>query len=381
MSQESHFDEIIDRRNHNSDKWDKYSSHVIPMWIADMDFDAPKCVKDALSQRVNEGVYGYTHAPKSLVQAIQEHCQSRYQWQPSSAHFVHLPGLVCALHLCVRSLSNPNDRIVVPSPVYYHLTKAAELPDRKLDRIPFELKGNRWSVDFISLEESCKKADTSMLILCNPHNPGASVYTREELLAIHAIAERYDLLVVSDEIHCDLILTEAQHIPFASLNEDAAQRTITLMAPSKTFNIAGLGYAFAIIANHQLRQRFKSARAGLISAPNLLALVAAEAAYRYGQTWHQELLEYLRHNCAYIRERIAGTQIKMADHEATYLAWLDISAYQIDNPHDFFLKAGVAISDGIGFGAAGFIRLNFGCPRSQLEQAMNRILIALDSLS
>lgn len=379
MSLESHFDEIIDRSGHNSDKWGKYPSNVIPMWIADMDFDVPKCVKDALSQRVKEGVYGYTYAPKSLLQAIQEHCQNRYQWQPNRAHFIHLPGLVCALHLCVRALSEPNDRIIVPSPVYYHLTKAAEMSDRKLDKIPFVLKANRWSVDLSSLEESCKKADASMLLLCNPHNPGATVYTREELLAIHELARRYDLYVVSDEIHCDLILSDAQHIPFASLNEDAAQRTVTLMAPSKTFNIAGLGYAFAIISNSQLRQRFNNARAGLIPAPNLLALVAAEAAYRAGQTWHQELLEYLRNNCTYVRERIAHTKIKMAEHEATYLAWLDVRDYDIENAHDFFLQAGVGISDGAGFGAPGFIRLNFGCSRSQLEQAMNRILIALDT--
>ncbi|SBS25266.1 Cystathionine beta-lyase PatB [Marinomonas aquimarina] len=381
MSQESHFDDIIDRRGHYSDKWGKYPSHVIPMWVADMDFDAPPCVKEALQQRVDDGVFGYTYAPKSLVQAIQQHCQSHYQWQPASAHFIHLPGLVCALHLCVRALSEANDRIIVPSPVYYHLTKAPEMSDRKLDRIPFVLKGNRWSVDLVSLEESCKKDDASMLLLCNPHNPGATVYTREELQAIHALAKRYNLYVVSDEIHCDLILSDATHIPFASLNEDAAQRTVTLMAPSKTFNIAGLGYAFAIIANSQLRQRFNKARAGLTPAPNLLALVAAEAAYTKGQAWHAELLEYLRNNCTYIRQRIAGTKIQMAKHEATYLAWLDLRAYQIDKPHDFFLKAGVGISDGEGFGAAGFIRLNFGCPRSQLEQAMNRILIALDSLS
>ena len=381
MSQASYFDEIIDRIDHNSDKWGKYSSEVIPMWIADMDFDAPKCVKEALSERVNKGVYGYSYAPKSLVQAIQEHCLQRYQWSPSSAHFIHLPGLVCALHLCVRALSEPNDRILVPSPVYYHLTKAPEMSDRKLDRIPFVLKGNRWSVDLDSLEESCKKADASMLLLCNPHNPGATVYTREELLAIHELAQRYDLRVVSDEIHCDLILSAAQHIPFASLNDDAAQRTVTLMAPSKTFNIAGLGYAFAIIANSQLRQRFNHARAGLIPAPNLFALVAAEAAYRHGQIWHQELLQYLRANCAYLRQRISGTRIHMAEHEATYLAWLDIREYHLENPHDFFLEAGVGISDGAGFGAPGFIRLNFGCPRSQLEQAMNRILIALDSQS
>ncbi|RUM56714.1 MAG: aspartate aminotransferase [Marinomonas sp.] len=381
MSQAWDFDKIIDRSQQNSDKWGKYPSDVIPMWVADMDFDSPQCIKDALIQRIDEGVFGYTYASKSLVSSIQGHCQTRYDWVPSAAHFVHLPGLVCALHLAVRALTEAQDRIIVPSPVYYHLTKAPEMSDRKLDRIPFVLKGNRWSVDLKTFEESCNKADAKMILLCNPHNPGATVYTQQELSAIHAIAKRHDLLVVSDEIHCDLILNGARHIPFASLNEDAAQRTITLMAPSKTFNIAGLGYAFAIIANSKLRQRFNQAREALIPAPNLLALVAAEAAYRDGQSWHESLLEYLRGNLHYIQERIAGTSIQMAKHEATYLAWLDVRAYQLENPHDFFVKAGVGISDGAGFGAPGFIRLNFGCSRSQLEQAMNRILIALESES
>lgn len=379
MSQELHFDEIIDRRGQNSDKWDKYPTEVIPMWVADMDFDSPQCIKDALIKRVNEGVFGYTHISESLIQAIQQHCEKRYGWSLPSQHLVHLPGLVCALHLCVRALSNVDDRIIVPSPVYYHLTKAPEMSERNLDRIPFVLKGNRWSVDLESLEESCKKADAKMLLLCNPHNPGATVYTQDELISIHKIAQRYDLLVVSDEIHCDLILSNAPHIPFASLNDDAAERSVTLMAPSKTFNIAGLGYAFAVIANPKLRQRFKMAREALIPAPNLLALVAAEAAYKDGQVWHEELLTYLRGNRDYIRERIAGSKIRMADHEATYLAWLDVRDYGLDDPHDFFVKAGVGISDGASFGAPGFIRLNFGCSRAQLELAMSRIMIALES--
>ncbi|MBM6551184.1 MalY/PatB family protein [Marinomonas ostreistagni] len=381
MSQASHFDEIIDRTQSHSDKWSKYPEDVIPMWIADMDFEAPQCVKDALQERVQDGVFGYTFAPKSLVSAIQAHCQERYQWQPHSAHIVHLPGLVCALHLCVRALTEKGDRVIVPSPVYYHLTKAPEMADRELDRISFVLKGNRWSVDLDTLAQACQQPDAKMILLCNPHNPGATVYTRQELEAIHALAEQHDLIVVSDEIHCDLILNDQPHIPFASLNDDAAQRSVTLMAPSKTFNIAGLGYAFAVISNAKLRQRFNQARAALIPAPNLLALVAAEAAYSDGQTWHAQLLDYLTGNRDYIRHAIAGTRIKMADHDATYLAWLDVSDYSLEDPHKFFLEAGVGISDGEGFGAPGFIRLNFGCSRQQLQNAMHRILTALDSLS
>lgn len=377
MSQETRFDIVLDRRHSHSDKWSKYPADVLPMWVADMDFDAPECVKQALQERVQEGIFGYTHPPKTLVKAIQKHCSTHYQWTPHAAHFAHLPGLVCALHLCVRALTNEEDRVIVPSPVYYHLTKAPMMAERKLDQIPFVLKGNRWTVDLESFRESCAKADAKMILLCNPHNPGATVYQREELESIHAIAQQYDLLVVSDEIHCDLILTNKTHIPFASLNEDAAQRTVTLMAPSKTFNLAGLAYAFAIISNPKLRQRFNKAREALIPAPNLLGLVAAEAAYRDGGTWHQELLTYLRGNLEYIQTSISGTKIKMAEHEATYLAWLDVSEYKLTDPHAFLVEAGVGISDGEGFGAPGFIRLNFGCPKSQLEEAMNRILTSL----
>jgi cysteine-S-conjugate beta-lyase len=192
------FDTLIDRSNMSSDKWSKYPESVIPMWIADMDFDSPDCIKKALNQRVNEGVYGYTHTPKALVKAIKSHLSTRYDWDVSGAHLVHLPGLVCALHLSVHVFSNEGDGIVVPGPVYYHLTKAPLASGRDLLNVDIVIQNGRWVPDMAQFEVACANPKSKMILLCNPHNPGGTVYTKEELLSIHALAEKYDLVVVSE---------------------------------------------------------------------------------------------------------------------------------------------------------------------------------------
>lgn len=371
------FDTLIDRSEMSSDKWSRYPESIIPMWVADMDFDAPICVKEALAQRIDEGVLGYTHTPKALVQAIQSHLLRRYDWQVEASSLAHLPGLVCALYLSVRAFSNEGDGIVVPGPVYFHLTKAPLLSGRKVEHVDMVVQDERWTPDMMQFETACAKSNSKMILLCNPHNPGGSVYTKAELLAIHALAEKYDLVVVSDEIHCDLILDDLPHVPFASVNKDAANRTITLMAPSKTFNVAGLGYAFAVIENETLRQAFDQGRAGLIPSPNMLGLTAALSAYEGGQEWHQELLIYLSKNRDFLVEKLAGTPLKMLRLEATYLAWIDASALAIESPYQFFLDAGVGVSDGKDFGNSNYVRLNFGCPKSVLEEAVSRIEKAL----
>lgn len=374
------FDQVIDRSAMNSDKWDKYPEDVIPMWVADMDFDAPECVKNALQTRIQQGVFGYTHTPKTLVTAIQSHLKTSYEWSVSGAHLVHLPGLVCALHLSVQTFSEPGDAIVVPGPVYYHLTKAPEMAGRDLLRIDMTLQDGRWLPDWQAFEAACAQANSKMLLLCNPHNPGGTVYRKDELEKIHALANQYDLLVVSDEIHCDLILDAITHVPFASLNQDAAQRTITLMAPSKTFNLAGLGYAFAVIESPRLRQAFNEARAGLIPSPNMLGLTAAQAAYEEGQAWHKALITYLRRNRDYLVQRLADTPLVVSHLEATYLAWIDASNLPVEDAYRFFLEAGVGVSAGEDFGNKNFIRLNFGCSMSVLEQALDRIENAINRL-
>ena len=215
-------------------------------------------------------------------------------------------------------------------------------------------------------------------MLCNPHNPGGTVFNREELTKIHALAKQHDLTVVSDEIHCDLILDEGlKHIPFASLNEDAANRTVTLMAPSKTYNVAGLGLAYSVIQNLTLRNIFNLARSGIMPDPNLLAFNATKSAYTECQDWHQDLIKYLRKNRDLIYQKLSHTQCKISKIEATYLAWIDVSYLKLDDAEAYFLKAGVAISDGKQFGNSNFIRLNFGCSHQQLDQALTRLLKVL----
>lgn len=375
----SMFDRLIDRSAMDSEKWSKYSDDVLPMWVADMDFDSPECIKKALTKRIDDGVFGYTRAPKALTQAIQSHLERRYSWSVSNASLVHLPGLVCALHLGVRAFSKEGDGIVVPGPVYYHLTKAPLMSNRELTSVDMIIEKGRWVIDMAQFEAACAKANSKMILLCNPHNPGGTVYTKAELLAVHALAEKYDLMVISDEIHCDLILDNVPHVPFASLNKDAADRTITLMAPSKTFNVAGLGYAFAVIENPHVRSAFNQAKEGLVPSPNMLGFTAALAAYEEGQEWHESLLVYLAKNRDYLAERLSKTPMTMVHLEATYLAWIDVSALSLDDPYQFFLDAGVGVSDGAGFGDSNYLRLNFGCPKSILEDALNRIEAALKS--
>ena len=376
--QMSCFDKEVERANSQSDKWSKYPQDVIPLWVADMDFESPDCIKQALSERLDHGVFGYTHASKSLEKNIIKHAEQHYNWEVSRAQIVHLPGLVCALHLAVRAFSNEGDTIVVPSPIYPNFNKAVLNADRKLSHVEMQVKNGRWVPDMQAFEVACAQPSCKMILLCNPHNPGGTVYTKSALEAIHQLAKRYDLLVVSDEIHCDLILDDLPHVPFASVNEDAANRTITLMAPSKTFNVAGLGYAFAVIANPTLRSAFNDAKAGLVPYPNLLGLTAANAAFAEGQDWHKSLLTYLKKNRDLIEAWLPNTPLKMVHLEATYLAWIDVSALQLDSPHQFFLEAGIGISDGKDFGNPNYIRLNFGCPKSRLEDAIKRINHALE---
>ncbi|TBR44935.1 putative C-S lyase [Marinomonas agarivorans] len=370
--------ESVPRQSTNSTKWDKYHDDILPMWVADMDFKSPTPIMDALHHRVNHGVFGYTDASQALQQAIIQNALTRYQWSISGNEISYLPGLVCALHLCVRTLTENGDGVVVPGPVYQNINKPVVDSGRQLHTVPMVLIDNRWVPDMDAFEQACAQANSKLILLCNPHNPGGTVFTRQELLAMHTLAEKYNLFVVSDEIHCDLLLDEGlQHIPFASLNDDAAARTITLMAPSKTYNIAGLGLAYAIIKGNTLRTKFNKAKSGLLPAPNLLAMAATQAAYSQCQTWHDALIKYLRKNRELIHTRLADTQCKMAKLEATYLAWIDVSHLNLEDTEAYFLAQKVAISPGKQFGNSQFIRLNFGCSHQLLEQALVRLLPAL----
>lgn len=376
--QENTLIKVKNRQNTHSLKWDKFPADVIPMWVADMDFASPEPIIKAIQDRVSDGVFGYTKADAELDQAIIDNARNNYDWEIRTKEIDYLPGLVCALHVAVRAFTQADEAVIIPGPVYFHLTKAAELANRKIHSIPMVINNDRWLPDMEAFALACADTKSKLILLCNPHNPGGTVFNREELEQIHALAKQHNLIVVSDEIHCDLILDEGlKHIPFASLNADAASRTVTLMAPSKTYNVAGLGLAYSVTQNLTLKNTFNLARSGIMPDPNLLAFNATKAAYTQCQEWHQELIKYLRKNRDLIQQRLAPTQCKVSQIEATYLAWIDVSYLKLDNAEAYFLKAGVAISDGKQFGNPNFIRLNFGCSYQQLDQALTRLLTVL----
>lgn len=376
----TNFDVFIDRRDTASQKWERYrDTEILPMWVADTDFMAPPGVIDALHKRVDHGVFGYTNTPSELNDIVIKRMAELYQWNIQRDWLVWLPGLVCGLNLACRSVGEEGDRVVSPQPIYPPFVSAPHLSKRQVTQVPMTTQTDGHTLLDLAKLEAAITPDTRLLLFCNPHNPGGTVYREEELQALADIIEKHDLVVCSDEIHCDLILEPGlRHIPLASLNDTIAQRTITLMAPSKTYNIAGLGCSFAIIPNDQLRKQFINVRKGIVPDVNLFGYTAAIAAYEAGDEWNQKQLDYLRGNRDYLVEeinRIPG--LKLDPIEATYLAWIDVSAAKLENPSRFFEQAGVGMSPGRDFGNANFMRLNFGCPRPLLEEAVKRIRSAL----
>ncbi|OAN18448.1 aspartate aminotransferase [Photobacterium jeanii] len=375
------FDPIINRRDSNSIKWSKYAHQdVLPMWIADSDFKVPTEITDALHQHVDHGIFGYGHAPERLTQLIIERMAKKHQWHIEPEWIVYLPGLVCGINLCVRSLTEPDQGVVTPKPIYPPFMSSIKLAKRTLSTLPVTLNHQRWLPE---LDGNQLANNTRLMLLCNPLNPGGTVYRRQELEQTLAFAEQHDLVVCSDEIHCDLLLDEdAHHIPFASLNDSAAQRSVTLIAPSKTFNIAGLGASMAIIPNPQLRRQFIKTKLGIVPDVNVFAYTAAQAAYEHGQPWLNEQLAYLRqHRELLMNEINMMPYLSLHPIEATYLAWIDASQMPVQNPHSFFEKAGVGLSPGADFGNKHFIRLNFACSHELLVEALRRMRLALEQLA
>lgn len=374
------FDQLIDRRATSSEKWEKYAdTEILPMWVADTDFMAPDAVIEALHQRIDHGVFGYTRTPAQLNRMVMERMQRLYRWPLQDNDLIWLPGLVCGLNLACRAVGEPGSAVMTPAPVYPPFMSAPRLSNRTLIKVPLHREeGGRTRIDPEALEAAITP-ETRLLLFCNPHNPGGTLYRRQELEALAEIIIRHDLIICSDEIHCDLILEPGlTHTPIASLGEEIAARTITLMAPSKTYNIAGLGCSFAIIQNPELRQRFQRVRKGIVPDVNLLGYTAAMAAYGDGDEWNRAQLDYLRGNRDYLVQAInAIPGLRLDPIEATYLAWIDVSATRLENPPHFFEQAGVGMSPGRDFGDDRFMRLNFGCPRALLEEAVDRIRRAL----
>ena len=374
------FDKVVDRRNTGSTKWEKYRDRdIIPMWVADADFVTAPQIIDALQERVAHGIFGYTPQPMESVQeAICYHLETRHGWSLEKSWIVPLPSLISGLYLSCLLLESEKDEILVPGTVYPPFHSVPGHAGRRMLKVPMRLDtGNgreRWVLDADELEASITE-NTRLLLFCNPHNPGGTVYSRSELEQLGEICRRHDLLVCSDEIHCDLVLEEGlQHIPFATLGGDAAARSITLMAASKTYNIAGLGFGFAIVPDSALRKRYATLVGQRMPEVNVLAQTATRAAFLHGEPWRREQIEYLRGNRDYLYREISAIQgMKMYLPEATYLAWIDVSGLGLKDPQDFFEQAGVGIAAGEYYGDERFIRLNFACPRSLLEEAVKRI--------
>jgi len=371
----SRFDTPVDRAHSDSIKWGKYAGRdILPLWVADMDFVAPPAVLAALEKRLAHGVFGYGHPWPSLTESVLAHLESEYQWRIDPEWIVWLPGLVSGLNIACRAVEGD---VLTAAPIYPPFLSAPRFSGRTLHRVELACADGRWQWDHAALAAACT-ADTGLFLLCHPHNPVGRCWSRQELLDLADFAERNDLVVCSDEIHCGLILdADKRHIPFASLSPEAARRSITLMAPSKTFNIPGLGCAFAVIPDAALRRRFLRTMDGIVPHVNVLGLAACEAAYRDCADWHRELIAYLGGN----RDRVADTVAAipgatMSPVEATYLAWIDVRALGLDQPGKHFEAHGLGLSDGGDFGAPGWVRLNFGCPRATLDEALRRFSAA-----
>ena len=365
--------------NYASQKWHRYAQDVLPLWVADMDFHSPPAVIDALQRRVAHGVYGYGEVPATLTAALCQWSAHHYAWTIEPEWQQWLPGVVPALHFAAMALTQPGEGVLTIAPIYPPFLAVAERTGRLAQQAMLAepaAPGEPWQLDIAALEAAITP-QTRLLLWCHPHNPTGRVWTLSELEQLAALVERHDLWVVSDELHCDLLLDEgARHRPLVALFPELAKRTITLWAPSKTFNLAGLTSACAVIPDATLRQRFAAATKGFLPDGNVLGLVAAEAAYRDGEPWRQALLEVLRGHRKLLEARVAmWPGVSLSAPESTYLAWLDMREAGLgESPAKTLLEqAGVALSDGAAFGCPGFVRLNFGTTASQLEAALARL--------
>ena len=377
------FDRVVDRRDTNSEKWDKYKGRdVIPLWVADMDFQAPPPVLKALHERVDHGIFGYAVPGDELVEVIVARLWERYRWKIQPSWIVWLPGLVPALNAACRAYGDDGDEVLTFTPVYPPFLSAPGFSRKKLKTIPLCRKKNSYTFD---VERFAAEISTRsrIFILCNPHNPVGRRYSRREIRSIAELCLEHNIVICSDEVHCDLILDGGEHIPTAALSDEIAANTVTLMSASKTFNLPGLNCAFAVIPNERLRKSFIDNRLEVIPNTNVMGYAATLAAFRDCEDWRIELIDYLRGNrdvvYEFVNEQIP--RLSMDNVEATYLAWIDARELKVSDPVSFFERAGLGLSDGGNFSGQGYVRLNFGCPRKTLLEALDRMKRAVEELN
>ncbi|WP_249871163.1 MalY/PatB family protein [Oceanobacillus saliphilus] len=387
------FDEIFDRRNTRSAKWDMLqevfqSDEVLPMWVADMDFKAPKEVNDALIRRAQHGIYGYTVVDDDVVGAIIDWQKKRNQWTIDKSWLTYSPGVVTSLHMAVQAFTEPQDKILIQSPVYTPFYSVITEHDRIVVKNSLINQDNYYTIDFDDFEEKLRSG-VKAFILCSPHNPVGRVWKKEELQEMARLCLKYDVMIFSDEIHSDLVFPGKHHIPIASLSEEIADQTITCMAPSKTFNLAGLDASYVITTNKDKRKQLNAAfsRQGFHNMLNMMGNTAMEAAYTYGESWLEELVALLENHANYVTEMFAkhAPQLKVVKSEGTYLLWVDCSELNMDSKElkRFMIeKARVGLNTGAEYGEEGdqFMRINIACPRATLEEGVNRIVGAVQAL-
>ncbi|HRW93771.1 MAG TPA: MalY/PatB family protein [Thermotogota bacterium] len=386
------FESIIERKGSDSIKWDYLEDHfgtddALPMWVADMDFSAPPEVVEALVQRARHGVFGYTGQSAAFYASIVKWLEKRHGWTTSPEWMQGVPGVVPAVCLSVLAFTQPGDRVVIQTPVYYPFFSAVEENGRKLIQNPLQIVNGRYRMDLGNLEKQLDER-TRMLVLCSPHNPVGRVWERQELEELGEFCVEHDLLVVSDEIHSDLVFQPHRHVPYASIKSAFAQNSLTCIAPSKTFNLAGLSASAVIIPNPALRSTFfHTARRMGFFGLNTFGTVGLQAAYEKGGPWLEELLVYLEDNFRFLEESLApySEKVSVFPLEGTYLAWLDFRGMGLPSEEvDRWMveQVKVAPDHGTWFGepGKGFQRLNIACPRAMLEQVVGRLTKELDKL-
>lgn len=377
------FDKLHNRRQTSSIKWDKYGDkEVLPLWVADMDFAIAPEIIGAMQDRLEHPILGYTRPSEELVSGLQKHLKEEYLWDIEPDWIVWLPGVVSALAASVRAYATAGTEIITNPPIYHHFFQVHDASQNKLVQVPLTVKNKRWTYDLEAMRKACNE-DTSMLMLCSPHNPTGTVFSREELQEITQIANSVGAVVVSDEIHCGLVLNEqTPHIPTAVAAADGGASVVTLMSSSKTFNLAGANCSYAIIQDEALRDQYRAACVEVMPFVGTLAYTAAEAAFKDGGKWRAALLDYLRGNHAYLSDELAGIKgLHLQQLDATYLAWIDATELGLNDTTGFFEGHGLGFSSGEQFGQPQFLRMNFACPRVTLEDAVGRIKKAVATLA
>jgi cystathionine beta-lyase len=379
------FETMIDRTSKNSAKWTLMKrltglDDLIPLWVADMDFSSPPEVVESLKERATHPIYGYTVPTDGYYNGLITWMDKRHGWSGVEKDWIlYTPGVVAGFSIAIQAYSQPGDKVVIQPPVYYPFKNQILSTGRQVVENPLKIVDGYYEMDFKDLAEKIDER-TKMIILCSPHNPVSRVWKREELEKLVKVCEEKNILIVSDEIHDDLILGEIKHTPTATISEEAIQRTITLVAPSKTFNLAGLTNANAIIPNKKLREAFRSQASKGSGHNNIFGMVAQDAAYNKGEAWLEELLTYLRGNLKFLEEFIAEKipGLKLYPLEGTYLAWVDCTSLDMNDEelNEFMLKkAKLWLDEGTLFGTGGsmFMRINIACPRSILKQALENL--------